>query len=417
MATRESYSKLELMQARVKEVPRGWNFSDIGRVFSIKNNLRRPISEAEREKNPGVYPYYGPTKVQGFIGTYEQDGSYALIGEDGDHFLKYRTQKMTQLVDGKCTVNNHAHIIQESKVATREWFYYYFMHRDIFSFLSRQGAGRFKLNKASLEKIPLLVPPVVEQKKIAQILSTWDKAITTTERLLANSQQQKKALMQQLLTGKKRLLDENGVRYSGKWINGRLGDLLVFKGGSAFKEKYQGNSVGDLPFIKVSDMNIVGNEKYINRANNWVSQNEATLMKAYPFDENTIVFAKVGAALRLNRRRILATPTIIDNNMMAAIPRQTSDTEFLYQLLLAIDFAKFVQDGAVPSVNQSDLNAFKITYPDFDERQKIAKVLATAEKQSKELKQTLLVLKNEKKALMQQLLTGKRRVKVDEEAA
>src|SRR5690554_1225499 len=60
-------------------------------------------------------------------------------------------------------------------------------------------------------------PRMQEQKKIAQILSTWDKAITTTEQLLANSQQQKKALMQQLLTGKKRLLDKSGVRFSGEW--------------------------------------------------------------------------------------------------------------------------------------------------------------------------------------------------------
>ncbi|WP_204478447.1 restriction endonuclease subunit S, partial [Aeromonas veronii] len=56
----------------------------------------------------------------------------------------------------------------------------------------------------------LPVPPLPEQQKIAKILSTWDKAITTTEQLLANSQQQKKALMQQLITGKKRLLDKNG---------------------------------------------------------------------------------------------------------------------------------------------------------------------------------------------------------------
>ncbi|MBE0506106.1 MAG: restriction endonuclease subunit S, partial [Marinospirillum sp.] len=74
-----------------------------------------------------------------------------------------------------------------------------------------------KINKGILEKTPVPTPPLQEQKKIAKILSTWDKAIATSEQLLANSQQQKKALMQQLLTGKKRLLDKNGVRYSGEW--------------------------------------------------------------------------------------------------------------------------------------------------------------------------------------------------------
>ena len=65
--------------------------------------------------------------------------------------------------------------------------------------------------------MPLPVPSLPEQQKIAKILSTWDQAISTTEQLLANSQQQKKALMQQLLTGKKRLLDKNGVRFSDEW--------------------------------------------------------------------------------------------------------------------------------------------------------------------------------------------------------
>ncbi|XEI06822.1 restriction endonuclease subunit S [Escherichia coli] len=65
-----------------------------------------------------------------------------------------------------------------------------------------------------LKNIQLLLPSLGEQQKIVQILSTWDKSIVVTEKLLTNSQQQKKALMQQLLTGKKRLLDENGVRFS-----------------------------------------------------------------------------------------------------------------------------------------------------------------------------------------------------------
>ncbi|NVG33224.1 restriction endonuclease subunit S, partial [Escherichia coli] len=81
-----------------------------------------------------------------------------------------------------------------------------------------QGAIRANIGQKDLARVCILVPPLAEQKKIAQILSTWDNAISVTEKLLANSQQQKKALMQQLLTGQKRLLDENGVRFSGEWV-------------------------------------------------------------------------------------------------------------------------------------------------------------------------------------------------------
>ncbi|HAT1810355.1 TPA: restriction endonuclease subunit S, partial [Legionella pneumophila] len=254
-------------------------------------------------------------------------------------------------------------------------------------------------------KFPL--PPLIEQKKITQILSTWDKAITTTEKLLANSEQQKKALMQQLLTGKKRFLG-----FSKEWSNGRLGELCDFKGGSAFKEVQQGKNSGDLPFIKVSDMNLKGNEIFIQNANNWITFEAANQMKAKSFPKWAIVFAKVGAALLLNRRRILQQETIIDNNMMAAIPKKSTDPNFLYQILLLIDFAKLVQEGAIPSINQSDLSAFKIHYPDISEQQKIAIVLSTADREIENIKQKLDCLQQEKKALMQQLLTGKRRVQV-----
>lgn len=270
--------------------------------------------------------------------------------------------------------------------------------------LSLKQVGDFKI----------FSPPLPEQHKIAKILSTWDKAISTTERLIINSKQQKKALMQQLFTGKKRLLDDSGKPFENEWVHGYLGDLCVLKGGSAFKEIYQGNTSGDIPFIKVSDMNLPLNKKLINEANNWVKKDVVQQIKAKLFPKGAVVFAKVGAALLLNRRRILTRETIVDNNMMAATPLDSSTTEFLYQIMLAIDFAKLVQDGAVPSVNQSDLSKFKLTYPNILEQKKIASVLANADKEIELLEQQLADLKQEKKALMQQLLTGKRRVKVDE---
>ncbi|MGP5221087.1 restriction endonuclease subunit S [Psychrobacter celer] len=260
------------------------------------------------------------------------------------------------------------------------------------------------------------LPPLPEQQKIAKILTTWDKAISTTERLIDNSKQQKKALMQQLLTGKKRLLDENGERFEGEWKSGYLEELCDFKGGSAFKEKYQGKSEGDLPFIKVSDMNIKGNEKFIIKSNNWIMHEDLAIMKVKSFPAGSVVFAKVGAALLLNRRRILVRDTIIDNNMMAAMPKDICITSYLYYLMLAIDFAKLVQEGAVPSINQSDLGRFKIAYtPSHKEQQKIAAVLTNADKEIELLEQQLADLQQEKKALMQVLLTGKKRVVVDGE--
>ncbi len=115
-----------------------------------------------------------------------------------------------------------------------------------------QGAIRANIGQKDLARVCILVPPLAEQKKIAQILSTWDKAISVTEKLLTNSQQQKKALMQQLLTGKKRLLDENGVRFSGEWeytIFGNLGDTYTGLTGKT-KEDF-GAGKPYIPYINI----------------------------------------------------------------------------------------------------------------------------------------------------------------------
>ena len=393
------YSQLELMQARVSFVPDGWAFDYVGKIFAIRNNLRKPISESEREKNTGSYPYYGPTKIQGHIGSYEQDGSYALIGEDGDHFLKFKTQSMTQLVDGKCTVNNHAHIIEGTNKATREWFYYYFMHRDIFSFLSRQGAGRYKLNKASLEKIPLLVPPVAEQKKIAEILSTWDKAITTTEQLLANSQQQKKALMQQLLTGEKRLLDENGARFSDEWEEYLLQDLeeigwVEMSRGKVISKKDIENNSGTYPIYSSS----IKNHGLMGTYGD------------YMFDEELISWSVDGGGNFFYRPKHKFSVTNVSGYMRLDTTKLNykfiaTQLELLHSRLM-FDY----QAKAHPSVIRK---LYRLLIPCMKEQQKIASVLSSADQEITVLEQKLEYLKQERKALMQQLLTGKKRVKVE----
>ncbi|EFO1023642.1 restriction endonuclease subunit S [Escherichia coli] len=384
------------MQARIKSVPHGWQFTYVGKAFCIRNNLRKPISEEERSMSPGNYPYYGPTKIQGYIGTFEQDGSYALIGEDGDHFLKFEKHSMTQLVDGKCTVNNHAHIIEGTKEASREWFYYYFMHRDIFSFLSRQGAGRYKLNKASLEKMPLLLPPIVEQKKIAQILSTWDKAISVTEKLLTNSQQQKKALMQQLLTGKKRLLGERGGRYGGEWHRAELGAVLDYMQPTPYLvDSTDYNDSYSIPVLTAGKSFILG---YTNEEHGiYHAPLPAIIFDDFTTDSKFVDFefkAKSSAMKILTAKKGVSAKYIFE----------------------AMQMLKF-KIGGHQRHWISIYSNLVIPIPDAKEQQKIAAVLSAADAEISTLEKKLACLKDEKKALMQQLLTGKRRVKIDEAVA
>ncbi|MUK37857.1 restriction endonuclease subunit S [Aliivibrio fischeri] len=385
-----SISKLDLVQAQISEIPEDWQLCKVSEALRIRNNFRKPISQEVRETMKGQYPYYGPTKIQDYISEYEQDGIYALIGEDGDHFLKYATMPQTQFISGKCTVNNHAHILESSSICDSEWFFNYFKHRNITNFLSRQGAGRFKLNKATLEKLPLLVPPLPEQRKIAQILSTWDRGIATTEKLIDASKQQKKALMQQLLTGKKRLIDpETGKAFEGEWENTHLSNIASIKKGKALSAK---NLVaGSYPVIAGGKSSPYSHVDFTH--------------------ENVITVSASGAYagyVSYHPYKIWAS----DCSVVTAKPANYLGFIFQWLQLNQIRIYSMQSGGAQPHIYPKDLEVMKLRVPKVEEQEKIASVLTAADEEIKFLEAKLAYFKQEKKALMQQLLTGKRRVKV-----
>ncbi|NHC59988.1 restriction endonuclease subunit S [Paenalcaligenes suwonensis] len=148
------------------------------------------------------------------------------------------------------------------------------------------------------------------------------------------------------------------------WTHSVLGDVCSFTAGSAFKPEHQGSTEGDYPFIKVSDMNLAGNEVFIQSANNYVSKAQQSEMKAKLHPLGATVFAKIGVALISNRRRLLTTPTIIDNNLMSASPVEgKSGAYFLYSMLSTIDFNTLVSGTALPYLNVSDLKKIPIVRP------------------------------------------------------
>ena len=187
-------------------IPVEWEVKRLGESSEVCNSFRKPIAALVRENMKGDYPYYGPTGILDYIREYRVNGKFVLIGEDGDHFLKFKTQEMTLLVEGKYNVNNHAHILQGKGNVLTEWLHLFFLHRDITLHLTRQGAGRFKLNKAALLELLLSVPKEpAEQDRILKLMNTLRQNQISSIENLAKLRSLKIALMQDLLTGKKRV--------------------------------------------------------------------------------------------------------------------------------------------------------------------------------------------------------------------
>lgn len=159
------------------------------------------------------------------------------------------------------------------------------------------------------------------------------------------------------------------------WVQTALGSICHFQAGDAFGRDEQGRSTGDHPFIKVSDMNLVGNELYIARANNWVSDEEAQRdYRLHPKD--AVVFAKIGIALTYNKRRRLTRPTAIDNNMMSAVCLPDVDPVWFYYLLSTIDFNLISSGSALPYLTVKDLSRISVEVPSTKDQEAIASVLA-----------------------------------------
>lgn len=165
---------------------------------------------------------------------------------------------------------------------------------------------------------------------------------------------------------------------AGDWTSKFLGEICEFRGGQGFPLKYQGLAIGDYPFIKVSDMELPGNRHRITRANHWIDEAARKELRAKPHPPTSTVFAKIGVALTYNRRRLLSRPTIVDNNMMAAVPIESKvDPLFLYYLLKVTDFNEVVAGTALPYINGSDLAKMVVTLPSLPTQRAIASVLGT----------------------------------------
>tara|TARA_R110001583_G_scaffold195358_1_gene372274 strand:+ start:615 stop:1859 length:1245 start_codon:yes stop_codon:yes gene_type:complete len=264
-----------------------------------------------------------------------------------------------------------------------------------------------------IKEFSVALPPLPEQKKIAQILSTWDKAITTTGQLLVNSQQQKKALMQQLLTGphpsKPRLLDENGVRFGGEWETVKISEVCDVRRGASPRPikdpKWFSNS--GRGWIRISDVTASPTNQLLHTTQYLSDEGASSSVCVDPGDLVMSICGTIGVP------KFIGIPACIhDGFVVFRKCKKGLVLDFLYHYLDFISeiLASGGQPGTQKNLNTSIVGNTRMPWVSSEEQQKIASILSTADQEITVLQNKLSVLKQEKKALMQQLLTGKRRV-------
>ncbi|HGY1194536.1 TPA: restriction endonuclease subunit S [Citrobacter braakii] len=419
-------------------VPKGWclgNFRSL-RISTIDGDRGKNYPKKDDYLTNGYALFLGADNINSgsltldkciFISKEKHDAMNKGIVKDEDILLVMRGNGtgrsciyINRMKHQAARINSGLVIIRNTPEFTDVNFLHQLMQS---SFIQKQflsfmfGSAQPQLTIQLLNSLIIPAPPLVEQKKIAQILSTWDKAISVTEKLLANSQQQKKALMQQLLTGKKRLLDDKRARFSGEWKPLSLqimAEIIV----SPVDKKTEADEI-PVELCNYTDV------YYNNVITNNINFMKATATKAeiekYTLKKGDVIITKDSET-----PGDIAIPALVSENLNGVVcgyhlaiirPRSKFVIGAFLNYLFSMQKTRYyfftLATGATRfGLSVGGINHAHFNIPDIVEQQKIAEVLSAADAEISTLEKKLTCLKDEKKALMQQLLTGKRRVSV-----
>lgn len=161
-------------------------------------------------------------------------------------------------------------------------------------------------------------------------------------------------------------------------ITYRLGQIADVQQGYTFKPDYQGQSCGEWAYVKVADIGSPTSSKYLRKSLNYVSSEVLREMRATPFLAGSIVFPRVGAALRNNNKRILAEDCLTDDNVLVVTVRDANvcDPEYLYYWFDFHDLQDFCNSGTVPVINGRNLKLQEVPLPDIQLQRRTASVLS-----------------------------------------
>lgn len=279
------------------------------------------------------------------------------------------------------------------------------------------STGRLRVTEDVFTKwLVVAAPPEPEQRAIADILDAVDAAIERTRTAIEKAQRLKRGLMQRVFSsGTRRAAlkptDLGHVPVNWDVIKGK--EAFKTLGGATASQVWfarQGQEP-DAWFMKVDDFNDPANQRRIVKTQRGFKMAENPKIETLPI--GTVVIAKRGAAIEKNRVRVTAVPVTLDPNLMGLRLADGLGSEFFRYQLEWRRLSRFCENSGVPQLNNKDLYPRPFLRPPPDEQDELVEVLRAAEDQEDRVNDVLLNLEHLKRGLMQDLLTGRRRVPVN----
>ena len=399
---------MELMpgykRSDVGVIPEDWEVKPLGEVVDFLDGRRRPVKDSDRAKMRGDIPYYGASGNVDYLYELLFDEDLILLGEDGENILS-RNCRLAFKISGKTWVNNHAHVLRPKPGMILDYLVEFLESRDYDHY--NTGTAQPKLNKMVCSGIPVPCPPPPEQRAIAQALSDVDALLTKLDQLIAKKRDLKQATMQQLLTGKTRL-----PGFSGDWEVRKLGEVadIIDPHPSHRAPREVSNGV---PFVGIGDLdeegNIIGSKLRLVDA--IVLQEHA---QRYDLADGLIGLGRVASIGKVVALKKQANEYVISPTLGVIHGRQVPRDFLLYSLrsqFVTEQFTKIMSGSTRSSVGMEVLRDVRISVPPSSEEQSaIAGVLSSMDAELSALEARRDKTSNIKQAMMQELLTGKKRL-------
>lgn len=394
-------------------IPDGWKRLSLHQLALIQPGVAKGKKNI---KNPIECPYLRVANVQdghldlteiktihianNELCRYSLRSGDVLMTEGGDFDKLGRGFVWEEQIPG-CLHQNHVFAVRPDPDKLDSFFLSYqagsSYGKGYFVSCSKQSTNLASINSSQLKEYPVLLPSLQEQKAIVKVVKKWDRSIDLTERLIAAKQERRTWLMQQLLTGKRRL-----PGFDGEWKAVHLDDIFTNRTEINFT---------DLPLIAITgNGGVVSREDLVRRDTS--SEDKSKYLRICPGDIGYNTMRMWQGVCGLSQLEGIVSPayTIVT-------PKADIDGEFmalLFKSLPVIHLFHRHSQGLVDDTLNLKWRHFaqiKITIPEKDEQQAIASVFRTADRELDRLRTQLDALREQKKGLMQQLLTGKIRVK------
>jgi type I restriction enzyme, S subunit len=362
-----------------KEIPADW---EILRLNDVCSHFKSGTGITSQQiTDTGLYPVFGGNGLRGYTETFTHDGDFLLIGRQG------ALCGNIQRISFKAYISEHAIAVQTKKDHDITFLAYKLEYTNLNRLSESSAQPGLAVEK--LIRLKFNFPSLPEQKAIASVLSTWDNAIHKTEQLITQKELRKKWLMQQLLTGKKRLKG-----FDGEWEEVKLGDLIKLSSGDTKP------NLTEKEYSEASPFPVYGGNGIMSYSNEFNSENEK------------IIIGRVGEYCGITRL-ITGKCWITDNALYTTDVAKSVSIHFLIYKLKYEDLSKLRSIGGQPLVSQKPIYNLSFIIPNsLKEQTAIAEVLQAADKEITLLRAKADKLREQKKGLMQMLLTGKKRLKI-----